>query len=236
MIYDNGQLKNNEIIDASQHCQIPFPDLTANAEEGKSNQVYSSVEVDELLNLSQREWRNVVDRLFKYVFFKLKNKTDFGAHTESNLMINPADYYVTNAIEKLITGSWKWKRAFSIDEQLKRIVNSLISAQVRSYATNQFNESPCSYDANPVIIDTLIDNDDSDLSHKILFAAIEECTKNDKELRTFVSAYDDCSTFDEMQLKLSWPKKKLYALQKKLTRKVTKYLRSSSKRKLFDNT
>ncbi|MFA7105614.1 MAG: hypothetical protein WC165_10850 [Dysgonamonadaceae bacterium] len=236
MIYENGQLEDNQFVDASKHCQIPFPDLTVNAAEGKSNREYSQVEVDALLNLSQREWSIVVDRLFKYVFYKLNNKTDFGAHSEHNLMINPADYYVTNAIEKLITGSWKWKREFSIDEQLKRIVNSLLSAEIRAYELKHENENILSYDKNPFVLETLIDKDDSDLNHKILFAAMEECTKNDKELRSFVRAYDDCNTFDDMQSKLGWSKKKLYALQKKLTRKIKSYLRSHPNKQLFNNT
>jgi len=65
MIYENGQLEDNQFVDASKHCQIPFPDLTVNAAEGKSNREYSQVEVDALLNLSQREWSIVVDRTFQ---------------------------------------------------------------------------------------------------------------------------------------------------------------------------
>lgn len=199
-------------------------------------------EVDERLDLSQREWRTVVDKLFKFVYFRLKDKTLYGAHTESNLKVNPADYYVDTAIEKLISGEWKWKRELSIDEQLKRIVNSLMSSEVRIYENNIEKKKLFLFDEVSVGFETYIKESvceakrETDKTHKIFYAAIEECVKNDKELQSYTRAFEVCDTFDEMQKLLHWPKKKLYALQKKLTRKIKSYLRSITNEQIWDNT
>jgi hypothetical protein len=60
--------------------------------------------------------------------------------------------------------------------------------------------------------------------YEVFKQALEECSKDDEELQLYVMALDECASFDEMVETTGIEKKKLYVLQKKMTRRVTKYL------------
>jgi hypothetical protein len=184
-------------------------------------------EIFEKLNaISDKEWREIVDKLTIYVYFKLKGRTLFGAHSERNLGVNPVDYYVIEAIGKLYSFEWKWQfEKYSILEQLERIIGSLISKTVEKYKSREDIE----INKNIENITDIAECESVDILNErylIFREALEKCSIDDEELQLYIMAFDECNTFNEMQVTLGFEKKKLYALQKKLTRRLTIYLKT----------
>jgi len=182
-----------------------------------------------LNSITDIEWMDVVDKLTIYVHFKLKGRTLFGAHSEQNLGGNPVDYYVDEAIGKLFSLEWKWQfEKYSLLEQLQRVVGSMISTNVKKLKTKK----------EDIILmeeDKLISMDKSEINdydveyYEIFKNALEECSKDDEDLQLYVMALDECISFDEMVTATGFEKKKLYVLQKKMTRRVTTYLETNKK-------
>lgn len=90
----------------------------------------NSVKLDAVSSL---EWKIALKKCEKHLFFKLMNKTKFGAHTAENLGIPAKDYYIEYAYSSIIEGFWEWKDEFNLTEQLIRIMDSRISTKVKSY-------------------------------------------------------------------------------------------------------
>jgi len=177
--------------------------------------------------VSEKEWKEIIDKLTIFVLFKLKRRTIFGAHSEQNLGVNPIDYYIDESISKLFGLDWKWQfEKYSLLDQLKRIIGSLISTNVERYKTKKFHENPTESNKIPAIIE---DNDDEENDiYKRFKEAIEACSQDDEELQLYALALDECDSFDDMVIQIGWDKKKLYALQKKMTRRITKYFETKT--------
>jgi hypothetical protein len=174
--------------------------------------------------ISDNEWLDVIDKLTTYVHFKLKGRTIFGAHSEQNLGINPVEYYVDDAIGKLFSLEWKWQfEKYSLLEQLQRVVGSMISTNVEKFKAKK--ESIILMDEEKLVSLEKSEIDGNEVQYYEVFKqALEECSKDDEELQLYVMALDECASFDEMVETTGIEKKKLYVLQKKMTRRVTKYL------------
>jgi len=170
---------------------------------------------------------DVVDKLTTYVHFKLKGRTLFGAHSEQNLGGNPVDYYIDEAIGKLFSLEWKWQfDKYSLLEQLQRVVGSMISTNVEKFKTKKGNITLMEEDK--LISMEKPEINDYDVEYYEVFKkALEECSKDDEDLQLYVMALDECISFDEMVNATGFEKKKLYVLQKKMTRRVTTYLETN---------
>lgn len=181
--------------------------------------------------IPEKEWLDIVDKLTKFVYFKLKGKTIFGAHSEKNLGVEPIDYYVDGAISKLFGLEWEWQyEKYSLLEQLKRIVGSMISTNVESFKKKKEKELPTEDEIINVIIEkNNTDNEGDNEIYELFKKALEECSKDDEDLQLYAMALDECDSFNEMSKELGWDKKKLYSLQQKLTRRVIKYLETNKK-------
>lgn len=180
-----------------------------------------------LNSIADREWLDVVDKLTTYVHFKLKGRTLFGAHSEQNLGGNPVDYYIDEAIGKLFSLEWKWQfDKYSLLEQLQRVVGSMISTNVEKFKTKKGNITLMEEDK--LISMEKPEINDYDVEYYEVFKkALEECSKDDEDLQLYVMALDECISFDEMVNATGFEKKKLYVLQKKMTRRVTTYLETN---------
>lgn len=91
---------------------------------------FNSKKLDKISSL---EWKITIKKCEKHLFFKLMNKTKFGAHTVENLGIPAKDYYLEYAYSSIIDGFWEWKDEFDLPEQLIRIIDSRISTVVKSF-------------------------------------------------------------------------------------------------------
>ncbi|MBC8319304.1 MAG: hypothetical protein H8E34_01140 [Bacteroidetes bacterium] len=174
--------------------------------------------------ITDKEWNEIVDKLTTYVHFKLKGRTLFGAHSEQNLGVNPVDYYVSEAIGKLFSLEWKWQyEKYPIHEQLQRIVGSMLSSNVEKFKAKKDNIALMK-DEKLIVLAEKESDDNTNENYEIFKEALEECSKDDEELQLYVMALDECNSFDEMVVVLGFDKKKLYALQKKMTRRVITHL------------
>ncbi|GET30794.1 hypothetical protein [Prolixibacter sp. SD074] len=173
--------------------------------------------------IPEKEWVDVVDKLTVYVHFKLKGRTIFGAHSEQYLGIDPINYYIGEAIGKLFSLEWQWQfEKYSLLDQLKKIVWSLMSTNVDKYKVSQKTKKAFEEIRKPEL--EVDDEDHDDENYKLFRNALDECSKDDEDLQLYVMALDECRSFDEMVKALGFDKKKLYALQKKMTRRVTSYI------------
>lgn len=181
-----------------------------------------------LHSIPDSEWAVVIDKLTTFVYFKLKGKTLFGAHSEQNLVVNPVDYYVDDAVGKLFSLEWEWQfEIYSLLDQLKRIAGSMISTNVEKYKTKMERKEQ-SIPTEEETLNALAEKNDNDDGDNKIYQkfqeALEHCSEDDEELQLYVLALLECNTFDEMCVELGWEKKKLYALQKKMTRRMINYL------------
>lgn len=88
--------------------------------------------------ISMAEWKGAFKKCYGHVDLKLRNKTLAGAHCEQRLGMPPADYYVGNTYKALFEQSWEWQyEKYDLVTQMTRIINSMISNEVRKYVAEQ---------------------------------------------------------------------------------------------------
>ena len=73
---------------------------------------------ERLETVSDKQWREALDELTAYLRWRLKGKTQRGAHSERELGMPALDYYQEEAVVKLIEGDWKWQDRFCLGKQL----------------------------------------------------------------------------------------------------------------------
>ncbi len=178
-----------------------------------------------LNSITDKEWMKIVDNLTKWVYYKLKGKTLFGAHSEENLGIKPTEYYVDGAIEKLFSLEWKWKyEKYTLSEQLQAIAGSMISENVRKYIAKEETIIPTEDEKLNFLLEKNSSEEYDDGTYQLFLDALSFCTNDDDELQLYSAAILTCSSFDEMSDELGWDKSKLYVLQRKLARRIIKHL------------
>ncbi len=182
--------------------------------------------LERLHAVKDKEWLEILDKLTVFVRFKLKGKTIFGAHSEQNLGVEPVEYYVDEAIGKLFGLEWEWQfEKYSLIDQLKRIVGSMISTNVENFRKKKEKVIPTENESLSVLVEKVnVNNENDDVNYPLFIEALEKCSQDDEELQLYVMALDECNSFDDMSIELGWEKKKLYSLQQKMTRRVIKYL------------
>jgi DNA-directed RNA polymerase specialized sigma24 family protein len=88
--------------------------------------------------ISMAEWESVIKKCYGHVKLKLMNKTLTGAHCEQRLGMVATDFYVGTTYKALFEGSWQWQfEKYDLPTQMIRIINSLISNEVRKYKTEK---------------------------------------------------------------------------------------------------
>lgn len=88
--------------------------------------------------ISTADWKEVFKKCYGHVDLKLRNKTLAGAHCEQRLGMRATDYYVGNAYKALFEQSWEWQyEKYDILTQMTRVINSMISNEVRKYKAEQ---------------------------------------------------------------------------------------------------
>lgn len=182
--------------------------------------------LERLHAIKDKEWLEILDKLTVFVRFKLKGKTIFGAHSEQNLGVEPVEYYVDEAIGKLFGLEWEWQfEKYSLIDQLKRIVGSMISTNVENFRKKKEKVIPTENESLSVLVEKVnVNNENDDVNYQLFTEALEKCSQDDEELQLYVMALDECNSFDDMSIELGWGKKTLYSLQQKMARRVIKYL------------
>ena len=156
--------------------------------------------------LSDDDWRVALKKCQDYVRWKLQKRTLFGAHTEKRLGMNPTEYYVNAAYEKIIGGEWEWKSEFTLAQQIIRVANSEISKEVEKSKTNKAQSLKIDYTDNIEFYEKADDFDQkSEGEFQQRVDAVEKAVIGDiqlEELWTYVKeGYKRCEIAELMDLK-----------------------------------
>lgn len=186
--------------------------------------------------VSDKQWRDALDELTAYLRWRLRGKTQRGAHSERELGMPALDYYQEEAVVKLIAGDWKWQDRFSLGKQLERIAADLITKQVQKWerehpwltedGTPKSSESiperkpqMIEYTDDMEKYSEMVDDDgqeELDETYDVVYALVAD----DEELTLFVSAIEHCGNFKDLPEHTSWEMKKVYRLMEKLMRRI----------------
>ena len=191
---------------------------------------------ERLETVSDKQWRDALDELTAYLRWRLKGRTQRGAHSERELGMPALDYYQEEAVVKLIEGDWKWQDRFTLGKQLERIAADLITKQVQKWerehpwltedGTPKNQESVP--ERKPELIEftddidqysDILDDDgheELDETYNVMYALVED----DEELTIFVSAIEHCGNFKDLPEHTGWEIKKVYRLMEKLMRRI----------------
>lgn len=125
--------------------------------------------------VSMAEWDSVLKKCYVHLQLKLMYKTLTGAHCAQRLGMEPADFYVGSAYKLLFEGSWQWQfEKYDLATQMIRIINSLISNEVRKYKTEQKENSQLPLlrvnDSFDDIEDEENDDESPDTDHSLKYA------------------------------------------------------------------
>ena len=177
-----------------------------------------------------------LDELTASLRWRLKGRTQRGAHSERELGMPALDYYQEEAVVKLIEGDWKWQDRFTLGKQLERIAADLITKQVQKWEREHpwltEDGTPKSEDfipeRKPELIEftddidqysDILDDDgqeELDETYNVVYALVED----DEELTIFVSAIEHCGNFKDLPEHTGWEIKKVYRLMEKLMRRI----------------
>lgn len=191
---------------------------------------------ERLETVSDKQWREALDELTAYLRWRLKGKTQRGAHSERELGMPALDYYQEEAVVKLIEGDWKWQDRFSLGKQLERIAADLITKQVQKWEREHpfltEDGTPKSSESIPERKPELIEytdemeqysdilDDDGQEELDETYDVVYGLVADDEELTLFVSAIEHCGNFKDLPEHTGWEMKKVYRLMEKLMRRI----------------
>ena len=191
---------------------------------------------ERLETVSDKQWREALDELTAYLRWRLKGRTQRGAHSDRELGMPALDYYQEEAVVKLIEGDWKWQDRFSLGKQLERIAADLITKQVQKWEREHpllTEDGRCKRDdvipeRKPEMIEysddmeqysEMVDDDgqeELDETYDVVYTLVAD----DEELTLFVSAIEHCGNFKDLPEHTGWEMKKVYRLMEKLMRRI----------------
>lgn len=191
---------------------------------------------ERLETVSDKQWRDALDELTAYLRWRLKGRTQRGAHSERELGMPALDYYQEEAVVKLIEGDWKWQDRFTLGKQLERIAADLITKQVQKWEREhpwltedgEVKSGEQVPQRKPEVIEftddmeqfsDILDDDgqeEMDETYDVVYALVED----DEELTIFVSAIEHCGNFKDLPEHTGWEMKKVYRLMEKLMRRI----------------
>lgn len=188
--------------------------------------------LERLVQVPDKDWLDIQKVSKRHIQMKLKYYTLFGAHSERRLGMSAFEFYFHGAIEKLYDGTWDWKfEEFSLQEQIIRIINSMISEQVRKSKTVKDATLSLLYidlecDENEHLLSDADSYDESiEKEQRILsfIALIEEAIDGNDDYEYLWLALRDGKSNDEICLDCGWSKKELYKKVELMKRMINRY-------------
>ena len=154
-----------------------------------------------------------MNALYCYVGYKCKWYMSEGALSERSLGEDAISHFSHEAILKLWDCSWEWKDEYSLYEQLKRIIGSLISEEIRKFKLRG--------EKNPQTLDEKVgtneENDDFRDEFREWMALVAE---GDGDLEAYVRAVIACPSSKDIAEEMGIDVKDVYNLTKRLKRKL----------------
>ena len=176
------------------------------------------IQLQRLTSITNEEWIVTSKKCYNFLQYRLKGKTGWGVHSETNLGISVFDYYFVAAVEKLYEGAWTWQfEKFNIIEQIITIMNSMISANVDK-ATNIYKRTiVIEYDSDKVYTCKEIDIDDvNEEEYDVKIQLIKNAIQNDSEMKTYFSLVQEGYSSKEISQQMGVPISKVYKFTEKL--------------------
>lgn len=193
--------------------------------------------LNKLKNLPEEEMRDAIKQLTLHVSARLRknssaDRTKWGAHTEEKFGMDPVKYYVGESIKRLFDpDGWDWKfEKLTLVQQLTRIANKLILDQVAKFK-KQRGKNPkfVSKEISEIydLADQFIEEDDHEkkVNEKLIKLAFE-VSENDENLFFFTELYFEDKDYPSIAKELGISIEDVYALRKKLVRRLMKHKES----------
>lgn len=193
----------------------------------------ASKEIEEQLrNMTNAEWETLLNNLQQFVEMKLRGRTKYGAHSVYFLGEEACEYYIMISISKVLTMERKWDfKIFTLEDQLKRIIGSLMSKNVERFKNQkvQFLHEDedtlefLSFTYAPEEEDPEFDND-RDVQYHILYQA-HKIIFDDLEMKIYTLVYYNYMGSAEIAEFLGMEKKVIQAIRHNAKRRLVRFLK-----------
>lgn len=176
------------------------------------------------------EWPNILKKCYIHVDLRLKGKTLTGAHCEQRLGMLSQDYYVGNALKAIYEQSWQWQyQKYDIVSQLIRVINSMISNEVRKYKVEQKQSKQLTLLAEPeLFLDIADETGGEDENDSAFFdkchAALKKACENNKKYEEFIQLKLLDKSYPEIAQTLGTSINEAYQLMETIARRAKKIL------------
>jgi hypothetical protein len=181
--------------------------------------------------VSDDEWRIYAKKCKDHINMRVGNKTKYGAHSDNNLEMSPFDFYFNAAVTKIMDGTWDWKfENYTLMKQLIRIIDSMISEEVRKYKTPKamtnkiynvgdndlFDHIASDFDVEP--------SDENEQEFIRQIDIVKQAIDGDEELELFHLCIESQMKYTEIAQEMQIDIKRAYKLGDKLKEKTRKLI------------
>ncbi|KYP13497.1 hypothetical protein [Flavihumibacter sp. CACIAM 22H1] len=182
--------------------------------------------------LTTPEWESIIKKCYSHVELTLGAKTKYGAHCEQRLGMPAHDYYVGNAIKAVYEQTWEWQfEKYDLAEQLIRIMNSMISNEVRKYKSEIKRDKQ-----QPLLIEVTeferlpgYEVEDPPSNEEYLQKCTEALAKaceNNERYTAFVQLKLKGKSYEEIAIILDCSKEEAYRLMENIGKRAKRNLKS----------
>lgn len=185
--------------------------------------------LDRLHKVTEKEWVGVMKICKEHITMKVRHKTLFGAHSQVRLGMDPFQFYFHEALIKLYEGVWDWQyEKFSLLEQMKRIIDSIISEEVRKSKTTKEKKQTVKYmdmveEENEKYLACLDDHEETEEQiNKVegFYSLIEQAYKDNPEYEYLCLSLMEGKKYSQIAQECSWTMDQLYKKVELFKRKV----------------
>ncbi|GAA4749347.1 hypothetical protein GCM10023229_32450 [Flavisolibacter ginsenosidimutans] len=186
--------------------------------------------LNKLGEITHETWRAAIQKCHDHMDTKLWGKTASGAHCEQRLGMDAKDYYLGKAIKALYEGTWEWKyEEFPIDEQLIRIINSMISEQVRKYKIEVKKGKKTVLVENEQLalsLDEEVDKEYDESQLQKLSTALTMACEGNEQYQALVKFKKQGLSYNEISTEMNCDKEELYRMIENIGKRAKRILKS----------
>jgi DNA-directed RNA polymerase specialized sigma24 family protein len=175
-------------------------------------------------------WTAVIKKCHVHMGLKLKGKTASGAHCQQRLGMDATDYYMGEAIKGLYGGIWEWKyKQYSIDEQLIRIIDSMISEQVRKYKVEMKKGKITQLVANDQLalsLEEAVEEEYDETELQKFSEALNMACENNEKYKRLVELKQQNLNYADISKMMECTKDELYQMMENISKRANRILKS----------
>lgn len=170
-------------------------------------------QLERLLEIDDGKWETIIDTLYGFVRYKVYN-WESGAFSVKNLPEPAEKYFVHEAIKKLWECVREWREDLTIEEQLRQIIGSMMSEEVRKFRQRGGVD-------NVTLNENIkVEATDKRVEQSDFYEWLELEADGDDELERYVRAFKVCWTSQEIAIEMGIDVSKVYNITKRLKRKL----------------